>query len=168
MTDMCKICKVPASVIKKNMQKAMKLYIKEFVDSVPKNPEKYVNPGVKKLLNALKGKVKLALVTRDEPEITKKVLKATGLGKYFDAVISGDGGKTRADCIKKAISKTRHQGEVIVVGDSVHDIEAGKKVKAKTIGMLTGPTTKQRLLKHKPDYIFKNFRNTKKILEAIG
>lgn len=168
MTDMCKICKVPVSTIKKNMQKAMKLYIKEFVDSVPKNPGKYVNPRVKKLLNALKGKVKLALVTRDEPEITKKVLKATGLGKYFDAVISGDGGKTRADCIKKAINKTRHKGDVVVFGDSVHDIEAGKKVGATTIAMLTGPTKRARLKKYKPDYIFRDFKNTKKILEAIG
>lgn len=168
MSDMCRICKVPEAKIKKNMQKAMKLYIKEFVNSVPLNPGKYINPGVKKLLNALKGKIKLALVTRDEPEITKKILKSTGLDKYFDAIICGDSGKTRADCIKKAIQKAKHKGEVIVIGDSVHDIEAGKKISAKTIGMLTGPTTKQRLLKHKPDFIFKDFRNTKKILEAIG
>lgn len=165
--DMCEICKVPASVIKRNMQKAMKLYIQEFISSVPKNPGKYVNSGVKKMLNALKGKVKLALVTRDEPEITKKILKATGLDTYFDTVVSGDGGKTRADCIQKAINKTRHKGEVIVVGDSVHDIKAGKKIGAKTIGMLTGPTKRARLKKQKPDYIFKDFKNTKKIVEAV-
>ncbi|MBD3304131.1 HAD-IA family hydrolase [Candidatus Woesearchaeota archaeon] len=165
--NMCKICKVPASVIKKNMQKAMKLYIKEFVNSVPKNTGKYVNPGVKKLLNALKGKVKLALVTRDEPEITEKILKATGLDKYFKTAISKDSGKTRADCIRKAIKKMKHKGDVIVFGDSVHDIEAGKKVGATTIAMLTGPTKRARLKKQKPDYIFKDFKNTEKILEAV-
>ncbi|MBW2974044.1 HAD-IA family hydrolase [Candidatus Woesearchaeota archaeon] len=166
--DMCKICKVPVSFVEKSMKKAMKLYIKEFIAAVPANSRKYVNPGVIKLLNALKGKVKLALVTRDEPEITRKIMKTTGLGKYFRIKVSGDGGKTRTDCIKKAIKKAKHKGEVVVIGDSVHDIDAGKAVKAKTIGMTTGPTKKERLLKHKPDYIFRNFKNTKKILEAIG
>ncbi len=167
ITDMCRICKVPSEYVKKNMKKAMAQYEKAFLNAIPKNAKKQIMPGAVKLLNALKKSHKLALVTSDDRIVAKKILKATDLGRYFRVKVYGEDAKTRPGRVKLAIKKAKHKGDVVVIGDSVHDIVSGKAVKAKTVGMLTGPTKKERLLKHKPDYIFRNFRNTKKILEAI-
>ncbi len=165
--DMCKLCGVPGFFVEMNIQKAMKLYEKAFLDALPGKTKQFIIPGAVKILDALKGKHKLTLVTSDDAKVTKKILQATGLGRYFPVRVYGEDAKTRPERVKLAIEKSKYIGPVVVIGDSVHDIDAGKANNAITIGMLTGPTTKERLLKHQPDFIFKNFKNTKKIIETI-
>ncbi|MEM4263975.1 MAG: HAD family hydrolase [Candidatus Woesearchaeota archaeon] len=165
--DMCKLCRIPAFFVEMNISKAMKVYEKAFLDAMPGKAKKFIVPGVVKLLNALKGKHKLALVTSDQKRVTKKILQATRLGRYFPIKIYGEDAKTRPERVKLAIEKSKHAGSVVVIGDSVHDVDAGKANNAMTIAMLTGPTTKERLIKHQPDFIFNNFKNIKKIIEAI-
>ena len=165
--DMCKLCRVPGFFVEMNIQKAMKVYEKAFLDAMPGKAKQFIVPGIVKVLDTLKGKHRLALVTSDDTKVTKKILQATGLGRYFPIKVYGEDAKTRPERVKLAIEKSKHSGSVVVIGDSVHDIDAGRANNAMTIGMLTGPTKKERLLKQQPDFIFNNFKNTKKIIEAI-
>lgn len=165
--DMCKICKIPDNTVKKNLTKARKAYAKAFVKAMPSSTKNKVLPGVNKLLNALKGKHKLVLATSSDRGFARKVLKTSGLDKYFKAILCADDADTKSARIKLAIKKTKHKGDVVMIGDSVYDVIAGRANKVKTIAVLTGPTKKARLLKQKPDFIFKNLKNTKKVIEAI-
>jgi phosphoglycolate phosphatase-like HAD superfamily hydrolase len=98
----------------------------------------------------------------------------TGLGKYFKFCLYGTEVKTRADMVRLAISKatemTGHDfknKEIVVIGDSVRDIECGKLFNALTIAVATGFHTRAQLLAAKPDYLFTDLRDYKKILAAI-
>jgi len=111
-------------------------------------------PNVHVILRKLKGKnYMLALTTgrvlvSDFVPIELKHLKLDGL---FDLVyIPKRSDKLRT--VKEIIEKLNVENAVIV-GDSVDDIRAGKALSLKTIAVLYGFTSREELLKHKPDYI---------------
>ncbi len=53
--------------------------------------------------------------------------------------------------------------ETVMIGDMMHDIEAGKKAKIKTVAVLWGYDSKDKLESKKPDFIVRNFVELKKI-----
>ncbi len=154
--------------------RAVNLYDKFFISVVPKNISRFLLPGAEKLIKELsKNKENyLILLTGDSEKISKEVLKKTGLLHYFHFLVTGEHTKSRIKLMKKAVKKAYRKTmqekfeKIIVLGDSTHDIEAGKAVNAVTISLLTGIHTKKQLEKKKTDYIFKNLNN-KKILEII-
>jgi phosphoglycolate phosphatase-like HAD superfamily hydrolase len=103
-------------------------------------------PGVKPLLDELsKTRNLVVLYTGDSPGVTQLVLKATGLSKYFKFSVYGTEAKSRVDMARLAIKKAeqltgdRFKGkDVVIVGDSVRDIECGKQLNALTIAVATG------------------------------
>jgi len=172
---------VTPQVAAMNIDEAERVYELNFAMAV-RDVKKHVLPGVKKLLEALSKKHKLALVTGDPRSIAETVLERGGLAKYFPVIVTADDAPTRKDMVKRAIKKAGSASsrsalagaragkfsEVWVVGDSTRDIDAGKANNAKTIGVLTGEHDKKTLAAHQPAYIFKDLSPTKKIVEAIG
>ena len=57
--------------------------------------------------------------------------------------------------------------DVVIIGDSIRDVECGKLFGALTIAVATGFHSEEELLKAEPDYLFKNLRQYKKVLKAI-
>ncbi len=168
MAALCKLHKTPAT--KHQIARALKAYEQFFIKNLPKNTNPYVLKGAKPLLKKLSTKHFLALVTADIKTIAQQVMKRAGLDNHFKVKIYADDGATRAGLVKKAIRLAKQKGfkgkDVVVIGDSPRDIQAGRANKAITIGVATGTHSVAQLKKAKAHYAFKNL-HSKKIGEAL-
>lgn len=98
-----------------------------------------VLPGVENVLKELKKKgIKTAVITNTPHKQTEAIIKAVGLFRYFDIIVSFDdvkNGKPEPDMLFKACEELDVSAdEAIFVGDTMPDIEAGKKAKIFTLG----------------------------------
>jgi phosphoglycolate phosphatase-like HAD superfamily hydrolase len=136
----------------------------------------HVLPGVKKLLEELSKTGNLiVLYTGDSAGIVDLVLKATDLGEYFKFSVYGTEAETRVGMVRLAVKKAENvtgkkfKGkDIVIIGDSIRDVESGKQLNATTIAVATGFHSEEQLSASKPDYLFRNLRNYRKVLQAIG
>jgi beta-phosphoglucomutase len=102
-----------------------------------------VLPGVVDLLDALKkhGK-RIALYSSTSRRNVDKILKETGLGGYFDAVLGIEDvgkGKPEPDGYLKAAEKLGVEpSECTVIEDGVNGVKSGKNAGMRVVGVLTG------------------------------
>ena len=98
-------------------------------------------PGVMDILNHFKNK-KLAVATNKPFNLTEKILDGLNISGYFKKVVGGDGvqnKKPSPEAIEIILRELRVSPEKsIFVGDSLIDIEAGKKAGVMTIGAAYG------------------------------
>jgi len=127
-------------------------------------------PNVSKTLEALSGKVKLALLTmRHVPrENVEKELEKLGIAKHFHCILTAldtplpkPSPKAIMICAEKLGVEI---GNCAVVGDSVCDIRAGKNAGARTVAVLSGLFTVEELAREKPDLILRNVNELPKFL----
>jgi phosphoglycolate phosphatase len=110
-------------------------------------------PGVAEALAALPGR-KSTATTKGTPT-TRRVLEMFGLLPYFDHVQGTDGfpAKPEPDVI---LASLRVLGaapdEVLLVGDSAADMEAGRRAGVKTCAVLWGYGKREALAEWQPDY----------------
>ena len=91
----------------------------------------------------------LGVATNDNEAPAKAQLKAAGVDGYFDTILgydSGYGGKPatgmqRAFCAQHGLAPQ----EVLMVGDSLHDIISGRDAGMKTLAVTTGATPRKAL-----------------------
>jgi len=153
----------------------LQTYETAFGESLPRNATKYILPGVKKLLNGLsKTDHVVALYTGDSREIVNQVFRATGLGRYFKFRFYGTEVESRTDMIRLAIAEAkkltgqRFEGKnLVIIGDSVRDVECGKAFGALIIAVATGVHSQEELREAGADYVFGNLRDYRKVLQAI-
>ncbi|MGQ9509229.1 MAG: HAD family hydrolase [Thermodesulfobacteriota bacterium] len=122
-------------------------------------------PGVKEVLNQLRMKgIKVGIITRNCEEAVRKVFP--DIDAYCDVFISRDSVKKvkpHPDHLNAATKVLGVAGkEAFMVGDHSIDILAGKRVGMKTIGVLTGRTTREEFENVGADYIL---RNANEVLE---
>ena len=126
-----------------------------------------VIPGVKPALRRLKKRYQLGLLTNCAHIEILPVLMAAGLDPgLFDVILGNDDvprGKPWPDEILKA-KRLAHLKAAYMVGDTYFDILAGKRAKAKTIGVLTGNQPKALLQRYKPDLILRSVADLPKAL----
>lgn len=113
---------------------------------------------------------KLALLSNCTHMEIKPLLKHAGINPgWFKVIIGADDvrrGKPWPDEILKA-KAVLHAHTVYMIGDSVYDVQTGKKAKAKTISVLTGDFSRRQLLEEKPDYILRSAADVPKLMEKI-
>jgi len=126
-------------------------------------------PGAEKTLRSLRQKgIKIGIVTRNCGEAVRKV--------FPDIEESCDVFASR-DSIKKVKPDPEHLTSVmkalkvlgrdaVMVGDHPIDIQAGKRVGMKTIGVLTGRTKREEFEKAGADYILKEASDVCVLLEG--
>ena len=155
---------VKQRVITSLLQKAIKIYDKEFDKALKCSRKQLLIPGAKDAVIAAKqaGNI-LCVVTGGTPHVAKKLLITVGLASYFDVFVFGTESNDRAKLLRHAISKARKiagyqilRKHIISVGDSIHDITAAQANKIRIITVCTGSTRYTRLKKACPDYIVKN------------
>ncbi len=174
--ELANLKNIPEDKIRQNGKVLLNSYETSFGKNIPPHASKYVLAGVKQLLGKLLNTGHLAvLYTGDSAAIVSLVLKATGLGKYFKFSVHGAEAKTRADMARLAVKRAekltgrKFRGkDVVIIGDSIRDIECGKEINALTIAVATGFHSKEDLQKYKPDYLFENLKDYKQVLRAIG
>jgi len=126
-------------------------------------PESEAFPGITELLKKLKqNQLFMAIITSDFSETILPEIKKYDLEKVFDDIITDIHDKRVAinDLIKKHKLNPK---ETFFVGDSNHEIEAGKQVGVKTIAVTWGFSTKQKLKSMNPDFIVNNTDELEKI-----
>jgi len=96
-------------------------------------------PEARKVLELLKRKFKLGLVTNTPEATVRKILKNLDIGGYFDVVITGDDverGKPDPEMLIKACKLLNlDPGEVAIVGDTKMDVLAGRSAGCKVVGL---------------------------------
>jgi len=127
--------------------------------------------GTIELLDALEGKVKMALATMSNREVMEKQLSEKGLGKYFSIVITYDEvqrPKPNPEVFLKTAEKLGVQPErCVVVEDSIFGVKAAKQAKMRCIAIPSGSYSIKELSEAKPDLTVNSIKEIQKILNFI-
>ena len=174
--ELARLKSVPPDIFRNKKNSLIQDYDKFFAQSMPHNASRYILPGALKVLERLlEANNILALYTGDSPAVVARVFQATGLGKYFKFCLYGTEIPVRSAMIRVAVQRAQEltgrkfEGKnVVVIGDSIRDIEAGKQVNALTIVVATGFHSREKLEAARPDYLFNNMEDKDALLEAIG
>ncbi|HSB65577.1 MAG TPA: HAD family hydrolase [Anaerolineales bacterium] len=116
--------------------------------------------GSKELLEKLKGRYPLSLISARGEKSTFRFLRQFELFPYFQAIATGQTcihTKPYADPIIWAAQKMEVPvGSCLMVGDTVVDIQCGKNAGAQTIGVLCGFGERKELERAGADHILEN------------
>jgi phosphoglycolate phosphatase len=112
--------------------------------------------GAEGALKGLREKgIKVGVITRNCEDAVRKVFPA--INDFCDVFVSRNSVKKvkpHPDHLTQVMKSLKISGEeAVMVGDHMIDIQAGKRVGMKTIGVLTGRTKKEEFEKAGADYI---------------
>ena len=136
-----------------------------------------VLPGVVALLDALRLRDDVFLGVATGNFRAGAILKLThfGLHDYFIDGGYGDDAEDRGEMVAAAARRLAlHERvpvgahEVIVIGDTEHNVNAGKVNGYRTIGVATGHTSREALLSHGADHAFDDLSDLGAVLAALG
>jgi phosphoglycolate phosphatase-like HAD superfamily hydrolase len=122
-------------------------------------------PGIKDLLEFLKKKenFQLGILTGNSTWRAMEKLKAVGLIDYFyDKKVGklkgvfGEMARERKELLEIFIKKVNDKKDIVVIDDSLEGAKMGKELGVKVIGVATGETKKEDLLKY-TQYVFSDF-----------
>ena len=133
-------------------------------------------PGIRELLDKListRG-VLVGLLTGNFMESAFIKLGRFSLGGYFrfgvygcDALQRNDMPGIARERIRNDFSIDHDFRDMVIIGDTVYDIECSKKSGARSISVGTGWTGKEILLSQEPDYYFDDLAHTDRVMDAI-
>ena len=120
--------------------------------------------GMKEVLETLKtAGDKMVIVSADFPDALNAEIRVFGLESTFDEVITGVSNK--GDTVGEILAKhAGDKGSTFIVGDSVHEIEVGKKWGIKTVAVTWGFGSRDSIELMAPDKICENVNELKSYL----
>jgi len=151
-------------------------YQVHFENEIENSSGFHVLPGIRKLLDRLSNDRErlLGIATGNFESTAYLKLKRGGLDGYFRFGGFGSDSLDRTLLTLKAFERSRQiAGEplsmrnVMVIGDSIHDIRAGKNLGAATVAVATGKTTFPDLKDEMPDYLFQDLSDTEAFLNLL-
>jgi len=131
----------------------------------PRGGIKAVMPGIRELLDVLQRRpdVFLGLLTGNFEEGARLKLDHFGLWSYFRCGAYGDDAEDRNALVPIAVERARRcglpeipAGNVLVVGDTPHDIACARAAGAVAVGVATGGFTVDQLIACDADIVFEN------------
>lgn len=136
------------------------VYKKAVSESPPGKPY----PGIARVLRAFhEAGIKMAVLSSDFSEIILPEIKSFGLEEVFIDVRTDVHDKS--DGIHEIISKNNfNKDETIFIGDSNHEIEAGRNAGVSTGAVTWGFSTEARLSAVKPDYLIRDLVDLKAVI----
>lgn len=175
-SELARLKGIPEDIFRRKTSQLLESYETTFAENLPRDATKCILPGVGELLGELsKTDHIVTLYTGGSPGIVNQVFRATGLGGYFRFCFYGTEVENRSDMVKLAVNKAEKSTgrefrgkNIVIIGDSVRDVECGKLFGALTIAVATGFHSKEELLKVGPDYLFDNLKDYRKVLKTIG
>ena len=124
-------------------------------------------PGAKQLLQHLRRRWKLALVSNCSRKIIFALLRATNIPhSWFAAIVGNDTvrhPKPAPDELLKA-EKLLHMQADYMIGDSIYDIRAARRAHIPVIAIPSGVHKKATLAREKPDYLLQHLSALRKLL----
>ncbi len=116
----------------------------------------------------------IGVLTGNVKEAARVKLQAVGFWNYFPIGAFGDQSRERHKLVEiarqDALAKTGKRfvnNEIILIGDTIRDIECAQKAGVGIIAVATGPEAYELLVDKKPDFVFQDFSNVDEIMKAI-
>ena len=142
----------------------------------PPNPRKAVMPGIRPLLDtlALRNDTYLALLTGNYQKAARLKLEHFDLWRYFPCGAFADDAADRNSLLPKALERIRACGgpavrsaDVIVVGDTPHDVACALAAGARPVGVATGSFCVQQLRDSGAETVFEDLSDTESFLKLL-
>jgi phosphoglycolate phosphatase-like HAD superfamily hydrolase len=168
-----------------NWQRFRSGYLSRLDDALA-NHQGYVLPGVGKLLTTLaaRGDVVLGLLTGNVREGARRKLLYYDLWHWFPFGGFGDDHLERCDIAAAALAAARLylngqatgdgssadgrvHGEIIVIGDTPHDVACGRSIGARCVAVATGHTTPAELHAANPDVVIETLEAIEPVLALL-
>lgn len=127
--------------------------------------------GVVDILQLLKDqRKKMVVVTGCRTSQTESLFSRFGLGQFFPVAISSDTIPFRKPAPQPVLEAVKRvEGSLdsaVFIGDSEHDITAGRLAGVKTIGVLGGSSTEERLRAAEPDVVLERISDLFEIFKS--
>lgn len=116
-----------------------------------------IYPGVRDMMDGVRARgLPTGLVTSKNRAGAERGLSLVGLRETFDVLVGADdvvNPKPHPEPVHLALEKLGRSAEgAFFVGDSVHDLHAGRAAGVRTVAVLWGPFTREQLEPAAPDY----------------
>ena len=140
------------------------------------NPRKTMMPGIRRLLDTLASRedMYLALLTGNYEKAARLKLEHFDLWRYFSCGAFADDAADRDSLLPKALERIRACGgpavqpaDVIVVGDTPHDVACALAAGARPVGVATGPFSVQQLRESGAETVFEDLSDTDAFLRLL-
>jgi phosphoglycolate phosphatase-like HAD superfamily hydrolase len=151
-------------------------YLAHLAQSLPQTKGQ-VLPGVFELLDTLRARTDcvVALLTGNLARGAELKLTHYGLWHYFDFGAYADDHHDRNELgpVARARAKDRHGLEfaaedIIVLGDTPHDVACARAIGAKAVAIATGRHSRADLEASAPDYLFDDLSDVASVLNVLG
>ncbi len=136
-----------------------------------------IMPGIHELLDALdvREDVTLGLLTGNLVDGARAKLNAAGIDpERFAVGAYGSDHERRRELPAVALARARRDlgldlegRDVVVIGDTPADIDCGRDIGARAIGVATGHYTVEDLASHQPAAVFQDLSSTSEVVDAI-
>jgi len=127
--------------------------------------------GVTELLEALQGRIKIALATMSSRKVVDKLLPEKRIRGYFDVVVTADEiGKPKPDPEVFLVSAARlgvKPEDCVVVEDSVFGVRAAKAAGMKCIVVSSGAYSREELEEENPDLMIDSLVEKERVLSFV-
>lgn len=132
--------------------------------------------GVMEILLSLKDKdeILLGLLTGNIKEGAQIKLGVYDLFDFFQLGAFGDDGFYRNELPDVAVKRAKDkfnkefiEKDIIIIGDTIHDVECGRHLGVKSIAVCSNKSMEKELRDSKPDYFFDDLTNVPEVLNAI-
>jgi len=162
------------------MSKVVNEYIRILRETL-KPEDIRLKPGILPLLEELKSTqgVVIGLLTGNLEESAGIKLASANLFHFFalDGRLLGGFGSDaieRNEIAEIAVKRARQATgiafkgkDIVVIGDSIHDVQCARHLNAKTIAVATGGTPIEELAAQNPDYVFQDFADYRRVVQSI-
>ena len=148
------------------MARVTHAYARAMEECLPRSARFRLLPGVVELLNLIsdRGLGLLGLATGNFEVTASQKLRHAGLHHYFQFGGYGSDHAGRLELTRTAVERGRSllgrnipNEEIILVGDTVHDIECGRRLDLTTVAVATGSTPRATLAAARPDFVLDDF-----------
>jgi len=142
----------------------------------PPHPRKAVMPGVRPLLDTLASRddAYLALLTGNYQKAARMKLEHFDLWRYFPCGAFADDASDRNSLVPKALERVRDCGgpsversDVIVIGDTPHDVSCALAAGARSVGVATGSFSASELRESGATIVFDDLSDTEAFLALL-
>lgn len=157
------------------VKKALDIYAEGIKRELPRETKKKIYPGVLDLLEELtKQPVLLGLLTGNIQKGARAKLESLDLWRYFSFGAFADDSSIRRELVDIAV-RNAHEltgqqfsgKQIVIIGDTEHDIRCGQHLGAKAIGVGTARSTAKELLAYGADHAFDDLSDHDQVLRAI-
>lgn len=149
----------------KDYERYKDIYVGYFLKS---DPYLELFPGALDLVKMLQAKgIKTAIATGKSRKGLSRILNRMDINEYFDDTITADEALPKPNplMLQKLIERNGLKpGEVVMIGDTEHDIKVGKGAGVKTIAVSWGAAPEEKLLEYHPDVLVRTFSELASVL----